>query len=87
MTVDNMPTGESSALGSPGIDELRWTRPVFPGDTLRMKTTVIDKRDSRSRPDMGSVFLLNEIYNQNNELVMSYKPIVMFKKKPISPAR
>ena len=87
MTVDNMPTGESGALGSPGIDELRWTRPVFPGDTLRMKTTVVDKRDSRSRPDMGSVFLLNEIYNQNNELVMSYKPIVMYKKKPISPAR
>ena len=81
MTVDNMPEGETGTLGSPGIDELRWTKPVFPGDTLRIRNTIIDKRESRSRPDMGSIFMLNEVFNQNQELVMSFKPIVMFRKK------
>ncbi len=80
MTVDAMPES-SAALGSPGIDELRWTKPVFPGDTLHMKSTVMEKKESRSRPEMGTVFLLNEIYNQNDELVLSYKPIVMFRKR------
>ncbi len=82
MMVDNMPV-DSGALGSPGIDELRWTKPVFPGDTLHMRSTALDKRASRSRPDMGTVYLLNEIYNQNGELVLSYKPIVMFKKRSV----
>ena len=81
MTVDNFPEGESGSLGSPGIDEIRWTKPVFPGDTLRIKNTILDTRESRSRPDMGSVFMQNEIYNQHDELVMSYKPIVLFRKK------
>ncbi len=81
MTVDNMPEGESGSLGSPGIDELRWTKPVFPGDTLRIKNTILNKRESRSRPDMGSVFMHNEVLNQNDEVVMSFKPIVMFRKK------
>jgi len=43
---------------------------------------VIDKRESRSRPDMGTVFLENKVYNQAGELVMSFKPIVMYKRKP-----
>lgn len=81
MIVDNMPKGESGGLGSPGIDELRWTKPVFPGDILHMKTTVLDKKESRSRPEMGTIFMLNEVFTQNNELVMSNKPIVMFRKR------
>ena len=81
MTVDNMPKGDTGTLGSPGIDELRWHRPVFPGDTLRMKTTILDKKESRSRPEMGSLFMLNEMFNQNDELVMSNKPIVLFRKR------
>ena len=75
-----MPTGETGALGSPGIDELRWTQPVFPGDRLRMKNSIINKKESRSRPDIGTVFMYNEIFNQNGEM-MSFMPIVMFKKK------
>jgi acyl dehydratase len=81
MTVDNMPEGDSGSLGSPGIDELRWTKPVFPGDTLRIKSTILDKRESRSRPDMGSVFMHNEVFNHNDELVMSFNPIVLYQKR------
>lgn len=80
MTVDNMPA-DSAGLGSPGIDELRWIKPVFPGDTLRMKSTVTGKKESKSRPEMGIVFMLNEVLNQKDELVMSFKPTVMFKKR------
>lgn len=82
MTVDNMPA-DSAGLGSPGIDELRWIKPVFPGDTLRMKSTVAGKKESKSRPEMGIVFMLNEVLNQKDELVMSFKPTVMFKKKTV----
>ena len=83
MTVDDMQArGAMGSLGSPGIDELRWTKPVFPGDILRVKTTVTDKRDSRSRPDIGRVYMQNEVYNQKDELVMRYKPMVMFQRRP-----
>ena len=82
MVVDNMPAGESQSLGSPGLDELRWTKPVFPGDTLRVKSTVLDKRESRSRPEMGTIFMHNEVFNQNDELVLSFKPIVMYRRRP-----
>ncbi|MED5410717.1 MAG: MaoC family dehydratase [Pseudomonadota bacterium] len=81
MIVGNMPKGDTGTLGSPGIDELRWHKPVFPGDTLRMKTTILDKKESRSRPEMGSLFMLNEMFNQNDDLVMSNKSIVLFRKR------
>ncbi|NKB34343.1 MAG: acyl dehydratase [Pseudomonadales bacterium] len=81
MIVDNMPEGESGSLGSPGIDELRWSIPVFPGDQLRMKTTILEKKESRSRPEMGSISMLNEVMNQNDDVVMSNKPIVLFRKR------
>jgi acyl dehydratase len=82
MLVDNMPESNKS-LGSPGIDELRWTKPVFPGDILRVKTTVLSKTNSRSRPDVGSLQMQNEVFNQKNELVMSNKPIVIYRKRDI----
>ena len=56
MVVDNMPEG-SGSLGSPGIDELRWLKPVFPGDTLRVRSSIVSKKESRSRPDMGSMVM------------------------------
>lgn len=61
---------DSASLGSPGIDELRWVKPVFAGDALSVKMTVLDARPSRSRPSMGSVRSKWEVYNQKNELVM-----------------
>jgi len=81
MIVDATMTTKSGSLGSPGLDELRWVKPVFPGDTLHVKNMVLDKRESQSRPDMGIIFLHNEVYNQNHELVMSFKPTVMYKRR------
>ena len=47
--------GEQQAgLGSPGVDELRWLKPVFPGDTVRVETEIVDVTPSRSKPDIGS---------------------------------
>lgn len=80
MTVANMPK-DSASLGSPGIDELRWTKPVFPGDVLRVKSTIVAKRESRSRPDMGTLFLENEVLNHKDEIVLTFKPIVMYKRR------
>lgn len=81
MIVDNMPIDKSGSLGAVGIDELRWRKPVFPGDILRVRSTVLEKRESRSRPDMGTLILENEILNQKDELLMSLKPIVMYRRR------
>ncbi len=63
----------AASLGSPGIDELRWTRPVRPGDALRVRVTILETRRSRSRPDRGMVRTSVEVLNQNDETVMSLK--------------
>ena len=62
-----------SSLGSPGVDELRWILPVRPGDTLRVRITVIEARRSRSKPDRGIVRTLIETRNQREEVVFSMK--------------
>jgi acyl dehydratase len=64
-----------ASLASPGLDELRWTRPVRPGDVLRIRVTVVEATRSRSRPDRGMVRTLVEVLNQNGEIVMSLKPM------------
>jgi acyl dehydratase len=63
-------------LGSPGGDELRWDKPVFPGDELSMRATVIEARRSESRPDRGIVRTLIEVLNQKKEVVMSMKMVI-----------
>ena len=72
---------EAAAMGSPGIDELRWVKPVRPGDTLRLKTTVLETRASVSRPEMGTVRSRSEVYNQRGELVMHMSAITMLKRR------
>jgi len=64
-----------ATLPSPGIDELRWVRPVRPGDTLRMRVTEVEARRSKSKPDRGIVRSLVEVLNQNGEVVMSQRPM------------
>jgi acyl dehydratase len=68
-----------AALGSPGVDEIRWPKPVRPGDTLTVRTTVVDARRSRSKPDRGIVRSSFEVRNQHAELVMSAKGIGMYR--------
>ena len=62
-------------LGSPGGDELRWDRPVFPGDQLSVRATVLEARRSESRPDRGIVRTFIEVLNQKNQVVMSMKMV------------
>jgi acyl dehydratase len=59
------------SIGSPGIDEVRWLRPVRPGDTLRVRAKVLEVRPSRSKPDRGVVRLEYTTSNQNGEVVMT----------------
>ena len=61
---------EASSEGSPGIDELRWLRPVRPGDQLSVRATILDARLSRSRPERGIVRSQIETLNQDEEVVM-----------------
>jgi acyl dehydratase len=62
-------------LGSPGCDELRWDKPVFPGDRLAIRVTVMDARRSQSKPDRGIVRSFVEVLNQKNEVVMSLRMV------------
>ena len=64
-------------LASPGLDELRWVRPVRPGDRLRLRITVLESRRSRSKPDRGLIRSFVEVLNQDNEPVMTLKPMTM----------
>ena len=60
-----------ASLGSPGIDELRWLKPVRPGDTLSVRVTILETKRSRSKPDRGIVRSFVEVLNQVDEMVMS----------------
>lgn len=62
-------------LGSPGCDELKWERPVFPGDDLSIRVTVLETRRSESKPDRGIVRSFVEVLNQRREVVMSVKMV------------
>ena len=64
-----------ASLASPGIDELRWLRPVRPGDVLAIRVTVSEAARSRSKPDRGVVRTLVEVLNQEGAVVMSCKPM------------
>lgn len=65
----------TASLGSPGVDELRWIRPVRPGDELSIRVTVLEARRSESKPDRGVVRSFVEVLNQKGETVMSMKPV------------
>ena len=73
---------EQAGLGSPGIDELRWKKPVFPGDTLHVSGRIIEKKPSRSRPDMGSFRTETTVTNQNGDVVMTFTSIVLIRRRP-----
>jgi len=68
-----------ASMASPGIDELRWTQPVRPGDTLSIRVSVIEANRSRSKPDRGMVRSLVEVLNQDWQVVMSLKAMNMLR--------
>lgn len=73
---------QSAGLGSPGFNELRWLKPVRPDDTLRVRSTCIDKTPSRSRPDIGSMRYRTEVLNQHDEVVLSLISIGLIRRRP-----
>lgn len=75
MLVDNITARRQAGLGSPGLDELRWLKPVYPGDVLRVETELLSKRQSRSRPEMGSFQSAVKVYNQDDVAVMTMQSI------------
>lgn len=73
---------DSASMGSPGIDELRWLKPVRPGDTLSLRATVLEVIESRSKPDRGLVRTFCELLNQDREVVMTLKPVNFVQRRP-----
>jgi acyl dehydratase len=82
MTVIEWDKSEGGTLGAVGIDALRWLAPVRPGDVLRVESEVLETRPSASRPDMGSVRHRNTVFNQQDEPVMRFEPIVLYRRRP-----
>jgi len=72
---------DSASMGSPGIDELRWLKPVRPGDMLSARLTVTEKMPSRSKPDRGLIRSLMEVLNQDGEVVMTTKGVNFFRRR------
>ena len=73
---------EQAGLGSPGIDELRWLKPVYPGDTLHVRGKIVDKTPSRSKPHMGSFRTETTVTNQDEVPVMRFTSIVLIRRRP-----
>jgi acyl dehydratase len=73
---------EQAGLGSPGIDELRWKKPVYPGDTLHVSGKILEKSPSRSRPEIGSYRTQTTVTNQNGDVVMTFISIVLIRRRP-----
>lgn len=71
-----------ASLGSPGLDDLHWRKPVYPGDELRARTRILAKQPSESRPTMGTTRIQVETLNQNDEVVMYFTLIVMVARQP-----
>lgn len=75
MLVDNITERKQAGLGSPGLDELRWLKPVYPGDVLRVESELLSKQQSQSRPEMGSFKSEVRVFNQDDVVVYSMKSI------------
>lgn len=72
-----------AGLGAAGVDELRWFKPVFPGDTLRCENELLEKKASQKRPEMGSTRARMSVFNQHDELVMSFIARGLIARRPV----
>jgi len=73
---------KQAGLGSPGVDELRWLKPVYPGDRITVTGTIIEKMPSRSKPEIGSVRTQTVVTNQDDVPVMRFTSIVLMRRRP-----
>jgi acyl dehydratase len=71
-----------AGLGSPGVDELRWLKPVYPGDRISVRGKIVDKTPSRSKPEIGSVRTETTVTNQDDVAVMRFTSIVLMRRRP-----
>ena len=82
MLVEDFQSWGLQSLGSPGVDDLRWRRPVRPGDVLSLTTELVEARPSRSSPTRGSVKLRVAVKNQDGDEVMSMLSLGMVRRRP-----
>jgi acyl dehydratase len=73
----------AASMGSPGFDELRWLKPVRPGDTLHVEMEVTESRPSQSKPDRGIMRAAYRYLNQKGEAVLTYTAMHLLKRKPV----
>ena len=79
--IFNTDVFNGSSMGAWGLDELRWTKPVYPGDTLKTKVEVLEKKLSSKNPIKGTVRLKQTVSNQNGDIVMTWISNSMIKVK------
>jgi acyl dehydratase len=72
---------ESSSLGSPGLEQIKWLKPVYPGDTLSLRQRIVESRPMKSRPDVGLTRTLWEMFNQQDEQVLLMDGWGMFRRR------
>ncbi len=72
---------ETSSLGSPGLDSVKWLKPVYPGDTLRLQSTLVETKPMSKRPDVGMTRNLWEMFNQHGDKVLHMDGWIMFRRR------
>jgi acyl dehydratase len=72
---------QTSSLGSPGLENIQWKKPVYPNDTLRLKTTVLETKPMGRRPDVGMTRNLWEMFNQHGDKVLHMEGWGMFRRR------
>ena len=75
-------SGRRRASARPGVDELRWLKPVYPGDTLTVRGKIVEKTPSRSKPEIGSFRTETTVTNQDDVPVMRFTSIVLIRRRP-----
>jgi acyl dehydratase len=82
LMVDSFVSRMAESMGSPGVDGIRWLKPVRPGDTLKGRVTVVDVIPSKSRADRGTLKSLGELLNEKGEVVMQINAAGFFARRP-----
>jgi len=82
MLVEWMKAHPQASLGAAGVDDLRWLKPVFPGDTLRCEQELLEKKASEKRPERGSTRARLTVFNQHDEPVLTFVARAMIGRRP-----